>query len=248
MPRVSGTSNPTNLRKIARKHVSLSPMEVNGRKAFQVKKLDFATYTFSGTEKVILVARAGNTSRRYELGTVANWSQSTQMLDGLDFSKPLRFRLLIRSDASPRLIASAENLRCSGDGDMDGLFPIVAADLGQRLWRLTISEDGPELHCNERIFPTGPSALHYPPFWTIVLPEAVRQILEYLAKDPERINGDDSMWKDWGPWLQSLNIEIPPPQEEEFRQVWVEESTARFCDKHKAAEELQAFLAQEGAS
>jgi len=223
-------------------------MDVGGQKVFQVTKLDFAKYPFAGPEKVVLVARAGNTSRRYDLGTVASWSQNSHELDGLDFSKPLRFRLLIRDDASPRLIASAENLRCSGDGDIESFFPIVTADLGQRLWRVVISEDGAELHCNERVFPSGASAEGYAPFRTLVLPEALRQVLEYLAKDPERMSGDDGVWVDWVAWMRYLKIEVPPPQEEEFRQAWVEESTARFCDHFKTAEDLQVFLEHGGVS
>jgi hypothetical protein len=246
MPRVSGTSNPTNLREIAKKHISLSRMDIDGRKVFQVAKLDFSKYSFSGSEKIFLIARAGNTSRRYELGTVDRWNQDAQDLDGLDFSKPLRFRLLVRKHDSPKLIASAENLRCSGDGDIESLLPIISTDLGQRLWRLVIGEDGAELQCNEKVFPSGASAEGYPPFRALVLPEALRQVLEYLANDPERVSEDDSVWLEWGVWMRYLRIEVPPPHEKELKHGWVEDSTARFCDHFKTAEDLQAFLGQGG--
>lgn len=246
MPRVSGTSNPTNLREIAKKHISLSRMDIDGRKVFQVAKLDFSKYSFDGSERIVVIARAGNTSRRYELGTVASWNLAAQDLDGLDFSRPLRFRLLVRSGVSPKLIASAENLRCSGDGDIESLLPIISTDLGQRLWRLFIGEDGAELQCNETVFPSGASAESYPPFRALVLPEALRQVLEYLANDPERVTDDDSAWGEWGAWMRYLNIQVPPPHEEELKREWVEVSTARFCDHFKTADDLQAFLGQGG--
>ena len=242
MSRVSGTSNPTGLKQIARKHISLTRLDVSAGKAFQVTKLDFSKYGFSGSERVIVIARAGNTSRRYELGSVSNWAQDPQDLHGLDFSRPLRFRLLVREEGAPKLLASAESLRCMGDGDIESLLPVVSTDLGQRLWRLEITADGAELQCNESVFPSGASAESYAPFRALVLPEALRQILEYLAREPELLSGDDSIWVDWGMWMRLLRIEVPPPMDEELRKQWVNESTGRFCDHFKTADDLQIFL------
>jgi hypothetical protein len=248
MSSVSGTNNPTNLREIARKHVVLSRVDVGAAKAVQVTKLDLTGYAFKGDERVVVVARAGNTSRRYELGTVASISPEPMDLSGLDLSRPLRFRLLVRDQVSPRLRASAENLRCTGDGDVESLLPMVSAELGQRIWRLAIGDDGVELLFNGRLFQSGASAEGYAPFRAMVLPEAARQVFEYLAKDPERLNAENSVWVEWAEWMRTLRIEVPPPDDEELRQAWVEESTAQFCDYFKTADDLQAFVEKGGTA
>lgn len=242
MARVSGTTNPTNLREIARKHVSVSRFEMAGRKQFQISKLDLSSYDLAGDERVLVIARAGNTSRRYDVGTVNAWNQEGHDLSGLDSSQILRFRVLVRKKESPKLVATAENLRCTGDGDIESLLPIVSTDLGQRLWRVVIDEDGAVLQCNERVFPSGASAESYAPFRALVLPEALRQVLEYVAEDPDKLNTEGTIWLEWGVWMRRVGIEMPPPHEEDQRPAWVTESTARFCDYFKSADDLQQAL------
>jgi hypothetical protein len=248
MARVSGTTNPTNLQEIARKHVGLSRFEVGGKKHFQLTKLELGSYRFEGNEQVIVVARAGNTSRRYEIGVVNAWGQEPKDLSGLDGSQVLRFRILIRKENSKKLVATAENLRCVGDGDIESLLPIVSTDLGQRLWAIVIDEDGAVLQCNERVFPSGASAESYAPFRSLVLPEALRQVLLYLGKDPEKINTDGTVWVEWGAWMRQLGIDVPPPSDEDQLAVWITESTGRFCDYFKSADDLQQSLQQGDAA
>jgi hypothetical protein len=215
-----------------------------GRKQFQINKLDLATYRFDGDERVFIIARAGNTSRRYDVGTVNAWSHEPHDLSDLDSSQVTRFRILIRKGNSAKLIATAENLRCAVDGDIESLLPIVCTDLGQRLWKVVIDDEGAILQCNDRIFPSGASAESYVPFRTLVLPEALRQVLEYVARDPERINAEGSVWIEWGTWMRQLGIEVPPPEDEDQRSAWVVESTGRFCDQFKSADDLQHLLQQ----
>lgn len=244
MARVSGTTNPTNLKEIARKHVGLSRFEVGGKKHFRLTKLELDGYDLESDEQVIVVARAGNTSRRYEIGVVSAWSPEPRDLSGLDGSQVLRFRILIRKKDSKRLTATAENLRCAGDGDIESLLPIVSTDLGQRLWAIIIDEDGAVLQCNERVFPSGASAESYAPFRSLVLPEALRQVLLYLGRDPERINTEGTVWVDWGAWMRQLGIDVPPPSDEDQLASWITESTGRFCDYFKSADDLQQSLQQ----
>lgn len=243
MPRISGTTNPTNLKEIARKDIRLTRADLGGKKVFEVGRLDLGGYDFRGDERVIVIARAGNTSRRYEIGTVAAWGRQPYSLDGLDPSQVLKFRILVREENSPRLLASAEGIRCAGDEDVESLLPIVSADLGERVWNLAIDEDGAVLQVNERVFPSGASAESYPPFRALVLPEALRQILDHLAEEPERLQSD--AWMAWTAWMRSLDID-PPPRDGDLAEVWVRESTARFCDHFRSTSDLQQSL-QHGA-
>ncbi len=239
--RLSTTTNPTNLKEISKKDVGLQIVEIAAEKSFQLCRLDLADYKLDGDFKVIVLAHAGNTSRRYEVGTVSTWSADAFSLQGLDLSRVLRFRLLIRMEGSAQIVASAENLRPAGDGEIESLLPIVVAELGQRVWRVAIDDDGAVLQCNSRIFPSGASAENFIPFRALVLPEALRQILLHISKDPARLTTEGSCWEDWMHWMQLLQIEMPP-DDEELRSQWIEESTARFCDRFRPSDDLQAFL------
>ena len=245
MPRLSATSNPTDLREIDRKDVTLSRARENGKDVFQIKSLQLSKYSLDEASPVTLIARAGNTSRRFELGTIGSPSLGSFELDGLDLSKPLIFRLLVKEKSSPRLVASAERLRCAGDGDVESVLPIVCVDLGQRIWRLDINDDGPVLLCNVRIFTSGSSADTYVPFCSLVLPEALRQVLEHIAKDPGKLDEDRSPWADWEGWMRKFGIEVPPPADEELKREWVEDSTVRFCDHYKFTDWLQSDMGKE---
>jgi hypothetical protein len=158
-------------------------------------------------------------------------------LENIDPSQILRFRILVRREDSARLIATAENLRCAGDGDVESLLPIVSTDLGQRLWRVLINEDGPTLQCNAQVFPSGASAENYVPFRTLVLPDALSQVLQYISRDPEKLNAEGTIWADWGSWMSVMKIE-PPPSDEDLQETWIFEATARFCDHFKCAQDL----------
>jgi hypothetical protein len=248
MARVSRTTNPTNLIEIDRTDVGLSRLDISGRPHFKVDRLDLTRYTFAGDEIVTVIARAGPTSKRYELGTVTTWARDVLDLSTLDLTQVLKFRLLIRRKDSAKLLAAAENLRCRGDGDIESLLPIVSTDLGQRLWRILIDADGAILQCNEKVFPSGASAESYAPFRALVLPEALRQVLEYIANDPEMLNGEGTIWAEWGAWMGQLGIEYPPIEESELLAEWLLESTAQFCEEFKCADDLQRALQQDDAS
>lgn len=241
MGRLTATTNPTQLRKIDRKHIGISRFQVGENKKFQVTKLELADYSLAGDELVIAVARAGNTSQRFNIGTVGCWSNEALSLAGLDDSQVLRFRILVRKEDSPRLLASAEGIRCTGDGDIESMLPIVSTNLGQRLWSLVIADDGPVIQCNQAIFPNGESAQASVPFCTLVLPEALRQILDYLASHQELLTQDGGVWVDWSDWMTHLGIERPPA-DDELRKSWLAESVSTFCDHFRCAEQMGLYL------
>ena len=240
----SATSNPTGLKEIDRKDVVIVRVDSPDQRYFRVDKLNLSDYKFVGDEKVSLIARAGPTSLRFELGIVSEVSQGVFSLEGLDFSHVLSYRILIYKEGSARLLATAENLRNKGDGDVESLLPIVSTTLGQRLWAMVFNEDGPVLRCNERVFPNGASAEAYSPFRTLVLPEALRQVLEYIATDSAKLDEEGTVWADWGDWMREKGITLPPPQDDGELKAWLEESIGLFCDNFKSADDLQQMLRQ----
>lgn len=248
MARVSAVTNPTDLKEIARKDVALSAMSIGDVKHVSLTRLDLSNYALPGDSPVILIARAGSTSNRFEIGTVNAWSRAPWPLHEIDPSAVLRFRLLVRDPNSTKLLASAENLRVAGDGDSESLLPIETKDLGQLMWRVSIGEDGPVLLCNQKVFTTGASAEGYVPFTALVLPEALRQILAYLAEEPEKLEEESGPWEPWGTWMEHLGLpRRPNSTDDEDKEDWIRLAIDRFCNAHRFVDQMHAHIEKTGA-
>lgn len=243
MGRLSARSNPTGLNELDRSRIGISISDAGGRRTFTLDRLDLSGTGLAGALKVVVVARAGNTNVRYEMGTVEAPVREPRSIDSLDRSQPLRFRVLMHDKDSPILVASIENLRPRDDSQSESLLPMEPADLGERLWKLVINEDGPVLQFNSMVFPSAAGAENYLPFGTLVLPEALRQVMEWIASEPGCLDDDDDPWSAWGRWLDAIGAERPPADDDdELRADWCNRVVDRFCARFRFASGLQAEL------
>ena len=243
MGRLSARSNPTNLKEVDRSRVNISVSEMNGQRYFTLDRCDLEGLGLPENMKLICMAGAGPTSMRFELGSVSSWTRESQLLDGLDRSASLRFRLLMHEDDEPRLVASVENLRPMDDSQSESLLPMEPADLGERLWRLDLREDGPVLLFNVTVFPNAAGVENYFPFDAFVLPEALHQVIEKISEDPGVIDDENDGWSAWGGWLDAIGADRPPTiDDEDVRQTWCKDTLKIFCDKHRFASGLRTLL------
>lgn len=244
MGRLSGISNPTSLKEIPKNRISLSVTETGGKKSFALEKLDVSEMDIPADALLICNARAGKSSRRFDLGNITTFNRKPQPLDGLDESSSLKFRVLIRNPQNPILIASAENIRPITADDQQGesLIPMTGAELGQLLWKLEIEDTGPSLLFNNKIFPNAAGAENFLPFVALVLPEALRQVLLELADNPENLN-DESHWMYyWGEWLDSLTFSRPTGDDKFENAEWINEILELFCQSHVFADHLYNYM------
>lgn len=243
MGRLSARSNPTGLKELDRSRVSISVSEVAGRRSFMLDRLDLKGTGLGETLKVVVVARAGNTNVRYEMGGVSSPVHESRPLDGLDRSQPLRFRILLHEESNPRLMASIENLRARDDSQSESLLPMEPADLGERIWRLVINEDGPVLQFNSMVFPSAAGAENYIPFDALVLPEALRQVMEKIADEPGCLEDESDPWSAWAGWLDAIGADHPPADaDEEAKAAWCNQVVDRFCGRFGFASRLHDEL------
>lgn len=244
MGQLSARSNPTGLKEINRNLVSISVTEVAGRRSFMLDRLDLKETGLAEDLQVVVVARAGNTNVRYGMGTVAGLVHDGKSLDGLDRSQPLRFRVLLHEKDNPKLRASLENLRPRDDSQSESLLPMEPADLGERLWKLVLNENGPVLQFNSMVFPSAAGAENYVPFGVLVLPEALRQVMEWIAKQPGCLDDEDDPWSAWAGWLDAIGAERPPADEddESIKADWCNRVVDRFCGRFGFASRLHAEL------
>ena len=244
MGRLSTRSNPTGLKEIEKRRIDILVSEIEGRRHFNLLKLDLSGMGLADDHRVVCVARAGKSSQRFEMGTVASCRKDNLLLDDLDRSELLRFRILIHADGSPQLSASAENLRPMDDSQSESLLPMEPADLGQLLWRLEFNEEGPVLKFNAVVFPSAAGVENYPPFGALVLPEAVRQVMEKLADEPNVLNDESDPLSSWGMWLDALGMDRPKVDADDGeKREWCQSVVDAFCTRHSFAARLEHELA-----
>lgn len=206
-------------------------------------RLDITNTGLSGSLQVVLVARAGNTSIRHNLGAAASPNKAPLPIDGLDRSQPIRFRVLLREDGNPKLAASVENIRPRDDSQSESLLPMEPAELGEVLWKLLVTEDGPVLQFNSRVFPSAAGAENYVPFGAFVLPEALRQVMRHIVSHPDCLDDEGDPWSAWAVWIDVLGCGRPPADgEEEEMNSWCDSVAYRFADRFGFATRLQDEL------
>lgn len=247
MARISTRSNPTNLIEIDKTKINIAVSETASQRSFRLEKLDVTKLDLPAESRVVCVARAGKTSRRFEMGTIENWNRDEFALDDLDRSEVLRFRILVHGATDPQLLASAENLRPKNEGESESLLPMEPADLGQLIWRLDMTEEGPVLRFNISVFPSAAGTENYRPFGAFVLPEALRQVLRFISTHPDRLDDESDPLHLWKPWLDSLGAGTVPGTDDSDADEWCDSIVDVFCRKHRFASQMAHLLSLGGS-
>lgn len=246
MKRLSTRSNPTNLKELDKKLISISTFAETGLLHFKIDKLELSENFLESGLEIIIIAAAGNTRRRIKIGTISNYSlEEIYDISDLDSSSTLKFRLLIHKVNDPKLVAVIENISPNNDEQSDSILPMKPADLGQRLWKLETAEnDGPVLLFNSNVFPSAAGTENFLPFASLVLPDALRQVMFFIANDPDKLEDEDDAWYPWGKWLDENGADRPPADTEDDleKNRWCEEVVEIFCNLHKFSDKLNIFI------
>lgn len=245
MGRLSTRSNPTNLIEIAQNRISIVVTEVSGQRYFNLSRLDVGGLDLKGDLRVYCVARAGKTNQRFDIGTIDMLKKDSFTLDELDRSESLRFRILVHEEYKPLLVASAEGLCQMDESQSESLLPMEPAELGQLLWRLDVNEEGPVLKYNIAVFPSSAGIENYLPFGALVLPEALRKVMEEIAKQPSRLDDEGDILSVWANWLDSIGVGRPSDDEDEAL-AWCNLVVNTFCERHRFASRLAMELTAGG--
>ena len=249
MKSLTTRSNPTGLVRIHRSRISLVMSESNGVRYFQLARFNTEGLRLTGSLQVIVIARSGNTSIRHNLGALSLFSREPRSLAKLDLSQPFRFRILLHPADDPRLVASAENLIATDSSQGESLLPMQSAELGELVWKLAVfPDDGPVLQFNSEVFPNAAAASSDTSFCSMVLPEALRQIMLEIAENVDVLEDPESQWSEWGEWLDNIGAERPSQREEDdpdSRIQWCEDVVERFTKRFRFATNLRNKLLQE---
>lgn len=233
--------NSTGRKRIAHDRVSvqLLPRQPDGILRARAE-LSLEEGLFSGRAQVVLEAyQRMTTGMRFACGTIDIPDvPETLVLEDIDPSAPVLFRLkVVDQDEHPgRLLGTADRLRPNMDDSPDArasLFPIQRCELHSEIWKVHIDDRGPVLQLNYNV--PGLTALIQkdPLVQGVLLPAALRVVLEAIAHDPVQDDDDSEGWKER--WLrfcrEQLNLGDDPPEgiDGDAKEAWVNDGVRAFC-------------------
>jgi hypothetical protein len=235
--------NSTGRKRIPRDRISVTLLPVKPDEPMRVvATVRLEGLGFPESANVVLEAYQRSTAMRMELGTVAKYTvPDPVVLDELDPGVVPLFRLkVVDNDGQKgKLLGAAERLRPDSDDTPDGresLFPVRFVELYDEVWKLQIDDAGPCLLLNCRI-PTLKAEIQRNPLISgILLPSALRGVLERLVEDRYDSDSDEAAWKE--KWLRYCREELglsedPGPLAQDGRDEWIDEGVRTFCKSAK---------------
>ena len=251
--------NYTGRKKIPRSAVTIRLLPTDdGGYAFSAE-LDLSALGFANNARVFVEAYNTASYMRFSFGTIAN-RRDPKDLHLTDITpRPLpKFRLKV-VDQSTRhglLLGVADKLvplRPHEDiANKQSLLPVDFCDLGERIWRLELS-DWPLLELNNRIDAVGEAARSGDSFLALVYPEVLRRILHEIVVvlDVTDMEFDDSDWTSlWLRYVCSLpGVNEPPAgiteESKARRSEWIDDAVQAFCRSRQARRRFETALRNE---
>ena len=243
MSTVKRRINSTGRKRIPRDRVSVTLLAVKPDEPLRASatvRLD--GLGFAEGASVLLEAYQRSSAMRFELGTVAAYSVPDPLiLHELDPGAVPLFRLKVidNEGQAGKLLGAAERLRPDSDDTPDGresLFPVRFVELHEEVWKLQIDAAGPCLLLNCRIPVLKAEIQRNPLVSGILLPAALRGVLEQLVGDRYDTDDDEAAWKE--KWLRYCREELgltedPGTLTQELREEWIDEGIRAFCKSAK---------------
>ena len=235
--------NSTGRKRIPRDRVSVTLLPLRPDEPLRaVATVRLDGLGFADGASVILEAYQRSSAMRFDLGTVAAHSvPDPVILHELDPGAVPLFRLkVVENDGQKgRLIGAAERLRPDSDDTPDGresLFPVRFVELHDEVWKLQIDAAGPCLLLNYRIPALKAKIVNDPLIAGILLPAALRGVLESIAADALETDDDEAAWKE--KWLRYCREELglaedPGTLSAEQREDWINDGVRTFCKSAK---------------
>lgn len=251
--------NYTGRRTISRSRVTVRLVPARDELTAFTVDYDLDGFRFPGDARVYVEAYNADSYMRFSFGTVARTKvpRDTRLTEVTPRPLP-KFRLKVVDEAKRHglLLGVADRIiPLRPDEDVEqrqSLLPVDFCDLGERVWRLDLS-DWPVLELNNRIDGIAEAARSSGSFFGLLYPEVLRQILHEIVvveaeTDPD---ADDGEWQTlWLRYACSLPGVEPPPMEatadaKARRAEWVDATVAAFCRLRHARTRLETAVAKE---
>lgn len=219
----------------------------NKIKSFSVANLDLRGINLPPDATVELVCETSLKEIFYPLGTPSNIQKIQVDLSEYKLSQKPKFRIIVFVPGNPKLLAATDNVRIRNsdeDSSSKSLLSVNCVDnLGDRLWKLQISDSGVTLNVNSNQEVNMVRLLKENILvWSMVLPEAIDQVLEYIimkAEDTSR------QWiQDWKVFAEQYAVDLFAPDlknDEEARSTSINKVVRGWCKSLSLCERIVAF-------
>lgn len=242
------TLNYTGRKKIPRDRIEISLRDdVNGERRFDATIRDLCDLVPSDA-RVLLIPNVGSSSMRFDFGQAGQIKPpADRTLSEIDRGERVLFRLIAVDDrqGNGRILAAADRLTAGNRSDTrEWLLPLRTEDLGQALWRVALERGAPpELLVSSRVPGLAERIAHDPLLVGAVLPEALRQVLTFMAANAE---WEAEHGERWRAFIVDLVGEDAAEQLESGESVEeiVQQAVQVFTRRHRFAE-LAATRLQE---
>jgi hypothetical protein len=239
------TFNYTKRKKILREDVQLALIKPNDLPEVKVLKLNVSHLSLPLSAKVWFEFGGRLGIIRESLGTIGSLDLSPSFkLSERDLGN-IRFRIKVVADElnkPGKLLAVVNDLELDDGGNVQSLLEVKPSEnLEQRIWKIQISESGPELLINQSLSDwkdVGNSAL----FQSLVFPQAVYEIYKWLGRYQDYNEGTiEKKWADLfastghnPDLLQKIHDFEPQELYEEYLDKEAQDVAQSFARNHKA--------------
>lgn len=234
--------NSTGRKRVGHQHVVVTMLPPMPGEPVAVKvELRLEGLDFPHSASLVIEAYQRSTAMRFPCGTFASPAVPERIqLDELDPATPALFRLKVvdQEDHPGLLLGSADRIRPDGDEAPDrrrSLFPIERRELHSEVWKVQIDEGGPVLLLNYNIPGLTARIQKNPLINGLLLPAALRVVLDTLSRDPGEDEEAEGWKTQWYRFLRedlSYPDEVPNGSDEEEREIWVDGAVRAFCKQN----------------
>jgi hypothetical protein len=232
--------NYTGRKRIARDRVQLRVRQVDGAPVLDVVRIDLQNLGLPGSATLVVEAYRRSRYIRCSAGTVsAPTLPSGVTLGEFEAAESPLFRVKVVSPdgEAGKLLAVADQLKpiVEGEEPQNSLLSVAPADLGQQLWRLDLSDDYPQLLVNIAVGDWRNFAA-MPFFSALVLPEALRQVIEWVVQEPSDLDEEDTPRALWVGFLTEALGHDPRGANlsgSEDKETFIGDAVRQFCAQHR---------------
>ncbi len=244
--------NYTGRKRIEHARAQLELVEQPGKPMKFTGHLDLTGLGLPETAHVIIEAYHKESTQRFECGTVGHiqFPDDTTLTE-VDVAGSYLFRVKVvdREGNGSKLIATAEKIQPKEPGEPDGsrdfLLKVVTREDTRGIpWKVELDPDGnvkPILVINNRIPGVQEKMRTSPVFRGLILPAAIREVLNFIFLTKENQDTDEGSWQ--AKWLSFAsdvtNGEKDVPNDDDADiPGWINDVVSGFSTRHVLCEKL----------
>jgi len=238
--------NYTGRLKIPEKFTKIKIFETENSTYFNAY-LDIKNLGFPGHANVFVESYFNANFLRFDYGTVNELKPPTNtFLNELPNIDQLRFRVKVidNSNELHKIIGISDNIYPEGllnDGVKKSILPVLFEDIGNQIWKVDFTGNGPVLILNcEKNYPGIRNHIKSNPYFLgLIYPIAIRFILEKIILED---TFDSEEWSlNWLTFTREILGIYPTPKDKDDPDIdnWKEDVINSYCVKFKLLENIQ---------